>query len=444
MKGNIFKFNSEFWIQLIGTSMGTRVAPTYANVFMGKLEKLMIQRCPAHLKHFLHTWKRFIDDIFVIWTGTENQFKEFFEFLNNFHATMKFDVPQHDSETNSCEFLDLKISIEKGKISTDLFRKSTSKPTALLPSSAHPGHITQNIIYSMAFRLLRICSSEESFETRLEELKSDFLIPRNYHRKIIDAQFSRIRNLPGTNYEERRKKSLEKKEKKKKNSEDLNRVIAPVDFNPLLPNISEVFKKHHTSMIFKKPELKEVFTLPPMASLRQPPNLRSLLCRSSLYQTNRGNRFQRTSHKEAPGWKKCGKGSTTCCPFALPATRKVVGQVTGFEHTIKDPVNCETTNCVYYWKCRKENCKDFPKCEYVGLTSRPYRLRLAEHKQNIRSKNMDKPSGFHFNKAGHNLSHLAGLVLEHVKSDDAFVLRAREYLYIQKFDCYRNGLNKEP
>ena len=34
---------------------------------------------------------------------------------------MKFDEPQHDIEINSCEFLDLKISVENGKIRTDLF-----------------------------------------------------------------------------------------------------------------------------------------------------------------------------------------------------------------------------------------------------------------------------------------------------------------------------------
>ena len=39
MECNIFKFNNEYWLQLLGTSMGTRVAPTYANIFMGKLEK---------------------------------------------------------------------------------------------------------------------------------------------------------------------------------------------------------------------------------------------------------------------------------------------------------------------------------------------------------------------------------------------------------------------
>ena len=113
-------------------------------------------------------------------------------------------------------------------------------------------------------------------------------------------------------------------------------------------------------------------------------------------------------------------------------------------HMLSKVHNASTKYCIYYWKCIKNNCKSFPKCEYVGLTTRPFRKRMAEHKQYIRSKHMDKPSGNHFNSQGHNLSHFAGLVLEHVKSSDTFVLRAREYLYIQKFDCYRNGLNKDP
>ena len=57
---------------------------------------------------------------------------------------------------------------------------------------------------------------------------------------------------------------------------------------------------------------------------------------------------------------------------------------------------------------------------------------------------LEKPRGFHFSQPGDNLAHIAELVLEQVKSSDPFVLRAREYLYIQKFDTYRNGLNKEP
>ena len=61
----------------------------------------------------------------------------------------------------------------------------------------------------------------------------------------------------------------------------------------------------------------------------------------------------------------------------------------------------------------------------------------------MRSKTLDKPSGGHLNQQGQEVSNKVGLVLEHVKSSDPFVLRAREYLYNQNFDTYRNGLNGE-
>ena len=205
MGSNIFRFDDELWIQLIGTSMGTRAAPTYANIFMGKLEKILLSKCPRNLKQYLHTWRRYIDDIFIIWSGSHSEFEEFFNFINSYHPTIKFDPPQHNEEDNSCNFLDLKISIENSKIQTDLYRKETSKPRALLPSSAHPGHVTHNIVYSMAFRLLRICSRENIFEQRLEDLKVNFLLPRQYSPKIVDAEFRKIKNLPGVDFTERRR-----------------------------------------------------------------------------------------------------------------------------------------------------------------------------------------------------------------------------------------------
>ena len=120
---------------------------------------------------------------------------------------------------------------------TDLYRKPTDKPRALLPSSAHPTHIPANIVYSMAFRLIRICSGEDSFKKRLQELKEDFLIPRGYKPRIIDGQYKRILELPGGTYLEKRKEALKKKEKKQG---DNKRIIVPFLYNPLLPNLSSV------------------------------------------------------------------------------------------------------------------------------------------------------------------------------------------------------------
>ena len=36
LKSNIFEFNSELFLQIIGTAMGTRAAPNYANLFMAR------------------------------------------------------------------------------------------------------------------------------------------------------------------------------------------------------------------------------------------------------------------------------------------------------------------------------------------------------------------------------------------------------------------------
>ena len=68
-----------------------------------------------------------------------------------------------------------------------------------------------------------------------------------------------------------------------------------------------------------------------------------------------------------------------------------------YTHHIRDSVNYKTVNCIYYWKCKKTKCKEYPRCEYVGRTTRPFQTRLAEHKQYVRSQMLDKLSGHHFN-----------------------------------------------
>jgi len=39
---NNFSFNNEHYLQKHGTAMGTRIAPSYANLFMGKFEQQAI------------------------------------------------------------------------------------------------------------------------------------------------------------------------------------------------------------------------------------------------------------------------------------------------------------------------------------------------------------------------------------------------------------------
>lgn len=58
---NTFQFKNHHYQQIQGTAMGTKMAPSYANIFMGVLECEMLKT--TDLQPSL--WLRFIDDIFI-------------------------------------------------------------------------------------------------------------------------------------------------------------------------------------------------------------------------------------------------------------------------------------------------------------------------------------------------------------------------------------------
>jgi hypothetical protein len=42
LKLNNFMFNDENYLQVSGTAMGTKIVPSYANIFMGRLERNLL------------------------------------------------------------------------------------------------------------------------------------------------------------------------------------------------------------------------------------------------------------------------------------------------------------------------------------------------------------------------------------------------------------------
>ena len=102
LKSNNFEFNGKHYLQKRGTAIGTRMAPSYANIFMDRLERRLIQN--AEVKP--HIWWRYINDIFIVWMEGEEKLKEFIDYLNNAHDTIKFTCKWLDHEI---EFLDVKV-----------------------------------------------------------------------------------------------------------------------------------------------------------------------------------------------------------------------------------------------------------------------------------------------------------------------------------------------
>ena len=80
---NNFRFNKEHFLQIAGTAMGTRVAPTYANIFMSDFENRHVY---TYQKQPL-LWVRFN---FVVWTHGRTEIDKFIAHLNSVHNTIKF------------------------------------------------------------------------------------------------------------------------------------------------------------------------------------------------------------------------------------------------------------------------------------------------------------------------------------------------------------------
>lgn len=68
---NYFSFDNKFFLQRRGTAMGANVAPTFANLFVASLEEGALYDS-HHFQKVLGRW-RYIDDIFLVWTGTQQE-----------------------------------------------------------------------------------------------------------------------------------------------------------------------------------------------------------------------------------------------------------------------------------------------------------------------------------------------------------------------------------
>ncbi|CAN2387690.1 Reverse transcriptase (RNA-dependent DNA polymerase), partial [Pristimantis euphronides] len=108
---NYFSFDKEIYLQLTGTAMGSKMAPQYANLFMAKLKRDFLASCTTKpLAYF-----RYIDDIILIWTDSEQELIDFHKRFNEFHPTINLTMDYSYTEIN---FLDTTIKIQDNLIQT--------------------------------------------------------------------------------------------------------------------------------------------------------------------------------------------------------------------------------------------------------------------------------------------------------------------------------------
>ena len=80
--------------------------------------------------------------------------------FDSFTPNLKFT---YEPSKKDISFLDLKVSLTKGKLSTDLHIKATDYHQYFHYSSGHPKHRKRSIVYSQLLCASWICSWENDF-----------------------------------------------------------------------------------------------------------------------------------------------------------------------------------------------------------------------------------------------------------------------------------------
>ena len=434
LKFNIFEFDEKFFNQLLGTSMGTKAAPNYADIVMAYMDKKILEAAAKFGDGVFPVmfFKRFLDDLKFIFLNNHKRLHEFLAEINKIHPSFRFTMTHTKSpgaedtcdcpDAASIPFLDLSISIKNKKISTDLYRKPSDKVQYLLPSSCHPNHCHQNIPYSLALRIVRICSEEEEREVRFTELK-EMLLSRDYKPGLVNSAINRARAIP-------RSEAL----KRVKKPETAYVPVFCVQYDRRMPSMNKIIQKHYRTMITVDSALKETFPKPFLVAYRRPANLREKLIRAKLPKP-----LSSRPKRSKKGMKKCHKKSdfAECpsCPF-VNETKVVKSTANNFSVEINTEVDCQTKGIIYCITCKK--CS----VQYIGTSKKSLQDRFANHRGYVNNKDFSQPTGRHFNSRGHSISDMSVVIVEKVyKFEDRLLREERESHYIREFNSRVKGLN---
>ena len=402
LKLNHFEFNGKFYLQIEGTAMGSPVAPSYANTFMGNLETQMLDNAQQRPL----CWKRYIDDIFFIWTGDESELQEFQNHIDSFHPTIKFTFEQ---SVNQVPFLDVLVELDKNRIKTQLYSKPTDAHLYLLPTSSHPHHIFKSIPYSQTLRIRRVCSDEEVADTHLQHLK-DQLITRGYPNDTVSEAIQRGKSVERSTLLQYKQKSA------------MKRVPLVLTYDSRLNQVSNTIRSHIPTL-HSNERLKHIFPEPPIVAFRRNRNLKDLLVSAKLPPVKNNEEI------EEPGFFQC-KSKKCSVRNNITMGKKFSSSITKENFPITDHIDCKMSWLIYLITCSK--CS----MQYVGKTTTSLYTRFANHKTDIKYYGTDKgkklPIGKHFNMTGHSFADFTIMGIELLKKRDERIILKRESFWIRK------------
>ena len=262
---NNFQFNGVNFLQIGGTAMGTKVAPSFAVTFMGSFESKHVYT--YRLQPIIYL--RYIDDIFIIWPHGQDELEQFIQHMNSCSTHIQFTTEKSSSEI---AFLDTLVKLDQGQITTDLYTKPTDSHNYLYYNSSHPQRCKDSIPYSQFLRIRRICSHNRDFDRHVITLAGHFL-RRKYPMAIIKDAALLARS--------KSRAELLAQAQKDTNNADKDKVFLITTYHPgdrCVPDIT----RHNWPLLGRNQATETLFHKKLTCGYRRPKNLRDLLCKAKV------------------------------------------------------------------------------------------------------------------------------------------------------------------
>ena len=104
---------------------------------------------------------RFINDLFMIWTGSEQDLLDFMNDLNKKHPLIKFEFKYSQTKIKFPNVLVYKD--QNNMLQTTIQRKQTEQQNHLDAQSEHSKSLKDSIPYSQALWIKPLCFSQQEF-----------------------------------------------------------------------------------------------------------------------------------------------------------------------------------------------------------------------------------------------------------------------------------------
>ncbi|XP_075455132.1 uncharacterized protein LOC142494549 [Ascaphus truei] len=365
--------------------MGSNMAPSYANLFMSQYEQTHILYDSPYANN-IRTYMRYIDDLFLIWDGSEADLLQFLEYLNSIPSNIRFTLNYSNEQI---VFLDTVVYKGPTRLLTKIHHKATDRNTLLLASSHHPDALKKGLPYSQFLRVLRITSRSDECEEALQCMTHRFLA-RGYNHKEVKEALAKARRF-----------SRDQLLKPTIQTSTSDRFGINTTFSTSSCTIRRSITKHWHILENDK-RIGKTFTKPPLFCYRRGRNIGDLLT-----QADPVSKYASPTNwlSKTPGVHKC-HGCINCQHMILG--KSFVHPHSGKAIKIKDYMNCESKFVVYIIRC---------PCDlyYIGKTTRMLKERMSLHRSSIRKALLDstnnedlklQPVARHFKDHKHSLATL--------------------------------------